>query len=281
MENGFLMKQRLSSLLAILLVLALTGCGGGSTSAPFPPNIQSGGLAYGKAATFYVGVTTLNPGVTFSATNCSALQSVPSNVEGYLAYTCNLNAAGALVFTGADPAGKVIVTQNFTVPNPQVLVTTTMGNFVVELNQVKAPVSTDNFLRYVSDGFYKDVLFHRVIPNFVIQAGGFTKGLTPKMGTYSPIPLESQNGLSNLRGTLAMARTSDPNSATSQFYINLKDNVALDYANDQNPGYAVFGSVASGLTVIDSIAAVQTGATNGLTDVPLVDINISNMVRIQ
>jgi cyclophilin family peptidyl-prolyl cis-trans isomerase len=270
-----------SALIASLFALALTGCGGGATSAPFPPNIQSGGLAYGKSATFYVGVTALNPGTTFSATNCGPLQSTTSTVEGYLAYRCDVSAAGPLVFTGTDAAGKVIATQNFTVPNPQVLVSTSLGNFVLELNQAKAPVSTDNFLRYVTDGFYKDVLFHRVIPNFVIQAGGFTEGLTPKISNYSAIALESQNGLSNLRGSLAMARTSDPNSATSQFYINLKDNTSLDYASAQNPGYAVFGSVAAGLTVIDAIAAVQTGAASGLTDVPLVDVTIANVVRIQ
>jgi cyclophilin family peptidyl-prolyl cis-trans isomerase len=275
------MKQCLSLLLATTLTATLVGCGGGATSDPAPPSIQSGGLTYGKQATFYVGITSVNPGTTFSATHCSTLQSTPSNVASYLAYTCTINAAGALVFTGTDATGKVIATQSFTVPNPQVLVATSLGSFVVELNQAKAPISTDNFLRYVTDGFYKDTLFHRVIANFVIQAGGFTKGPTPKTATSPAIPLESQNGLSNLRGTLAMARTSEPDSATSQFYINLKDNTSLDYANAQNPGYAVFGSVVAGLTVVDSIAAVQTGAAGGLTDVPLVDVTITNVARIQ
>jgi len=281
MQNPtLLMKQRLTLSFVTLLAATLVGCGGG-TSDPAPPNIQSGSLAYGKSATFYVGVTTLNAGITFSATNCGTMQSTPSSVPNYLTYTCTINAAGPLVFTGTDATGKVIATQAFTVPNPQVLVATSLGNFVMELNQVQAPISTDNFLRYVTDGFYKDVLFHRVIPNFVIQAGGFTTGPTPKTNTFIPIQLESQNGLSNLRGTLAMARTSTPNSATSQFYINLKDNPSLDYANAQNPGYAVFGSVTSGLSTVDAIAAVQTGTVSGMTDVPLVDVTITNIVRIQ
>lgn len=274
------MKKRLISLIAAFFANLLVGCGG-STSDPYPPIIQNGGLSYGKAATFYVGVTTLNPGTTFSATNCGTMQSVASSVPNYLAYTCIINAAGPLVFTGTDAIGKVIATQTFTVPNPQVFVATSLGNFVLELNQAKAPISTDNFLHYVTDGFYKDVLFHRVIPNFVIQAGGFTTGPTPKTNTFTPIQLESQNGLSNVRGSLAMARTSTPNSATSQFYINLKDNTSLDYVNDQNPGYAVFGIVTNGLSTVDAIGAIQTGTAIGMTDVPLVDVTISNVVRIQ
>lgn len=279
------MKNPNSVLITFLLAALLVGCGGGATSDPYPPSIQSSSLAYGNQATFYVGVTTLNPGTTFSATNCSALQSTPSSVPNYLTYSCTITSTGPVVFTGTDANGKVIATQNFTVPNPQVLINAMIGstqaNFVVELNQAKAPISTDNFLRYVKDGFYKDTLFHRVIPNFVIQAGGFTTGLTPKTPTYSAIALESQNGLSNLKGTLAMARTSDPTSATSQFYINLKDNTNLDYVDASNPGYAVFGSVISGQSTIDSIAAVPTGAASGLTDVPTTEIKITGAIRIQ
>lgn len=274
------MKKRLITLIVVTLASLLVSCGS-STSDPFPPSIQSGTLSYGKSATFYVGVTRLNPGTTFSATHCSTLQSTTSNVANNLAYTCTINAVGPLVFTGTDFSGKVIATQTFAVPNPQVLVTTSLGNFVVELNQSQAPISTDNFLRYVTDGFYKNTLFHRVISNYVIQAGGFSSGPTPKPATYGPIALESQNDLSNLRGSLAMARTSDANSATSQFYINIKDNTSLDYVDAQNPGYAVFGSVVAGLTVIDQIAAVQTSTAGGLNDVPLADVTITNMTRIQ
>lgn len=279
------MKKIFSVLIIVFISVSLSGCGGGSVSDPSPPSIQSSTLAYGAQATFYVGVTTLNPSTTFSATNCTTLQSAASPDPSYLAYTCAVTASGPVVFSGTDANGKVIATQSFNVPNPQVLFSANIGttpvNFVVELNQAKAPVSTDNFLRYINDGFYTDTLFHRVIPNFVIQAGGYTSGLTPKVPTYSPIGLESQNGLSNLKWTLAMARTSDPNSATSQFYINIKDNTNLDYVDANNPGYTVFGSVILGQSAIDSIAAVPTGAASGLTDVPTTEVRIIKATRIQ
>jgi cyclophilin family peptidyl-prolyl cis-trans isomerase len=278
------MKNLNSLLITALLSALLVGCGGGATSDPYPPSIQSSSLAYGVQATFYVGVTTLNPGTTFSATNCTPLQSTVSTVANYLTYACTITSTGPVVFTGTDANGKVIATQNFTVPNPQVLINamigTTQANFVVELNQAKAPISTDNFLRYVKDGFYTGTLFHRVEPNLVIQAGGYTSGLIQKLPTYGPISLESQNGLSNIKGSLGMARQSDENTATSQFYINLKDNTDFDYTAD-HPGYAVFGSVISGQSAIDSIAAVPTGAASGLTYVPTTEVKITGATRIQ
>jgi peptidyl-prolyl cis-trans isomerase A (cyclophilin A) len=141
-------------------------------------------------------------------------------------------------------------------------------------------------LRYVDAGFYKDTLFHRVIANFVVQAGGFTADSVtadplPKAPSYDAIALESQNGLSNLRGSLAMARTADVNSATSQFYINVKDNTSLDYVSASQPGYAVFGKVVNNLSVIDQIAAVPTGIAAGMADVPKSNILITNAARIQ
>lgn len=277
------MKKLLTQLALSLMATALVACGGG-TSAPFPPSIQSTSLIYGKPVTFYVGVTTLNPGTTFSASNCSALQSVTSTVANTLAYRCTISAPGPLVFTGTDANGKTIATQSFTVPNPQVLIATSAGNFVVELYPNKAPLSSDNFLRYVDAGFYKDTLFHRVIANFIVQAGGFTagpEGPVPKTPSYDAIALESQNGLSNLRGSLAMARTADANSATSQFYINVKDNTSLDYVSASQPGYAVFGAVVKNLSVIDQIAVVPTGIAAGMADVPVSDILITNAYRIQ
>ena len=264
----------------LFLAAALSGCGGGTTSEPSPPSIQSSSLSYDKQATFYVGVTSLNPGTTFSASNCTTLQSTTSTVENYIAYTCKVLSASPVVLTGTDANGKVIAQQSFAVPKPQVAIVTSLGSFLVELEQVKAPISTANFLRYVQDGFYKDTLFHRVIPE-VIQAGGFTTGPMPKIATYDPIVLESQNGLSNLRGTFAMARTPEPNSATSQFYINLKDNTAFDYINADNPGYAVFGSVISGISVIDKIGVVPTGSVPGLSNVPITEIKITNALRVQ
>jgi cyclophilin family peptidyl-prolyl cis-trans isomerase len=158
---------------------------------------------------------------------------------------------------------------------------TSQGTVVLELYPNAAPLSVNNFLQYTQDGFYTNTIFHRVISGFVVQGGGFLTGMTPKTPTYNPVPIESQNGLSNVRGSLAMARTSDPNSATSQFYVNLVDNLSLDYVSASNPGYTVFGKVVSGLDVIDKIAASPTSTVNGYADVPLTDVTVTSVTRTQ
>lgn len=160
---------------------------------------------------------------------------------------------------------------------PQVKVQTNMGDFVLELNPKAAPKTVENFLTYVKSGFYKNTLFHRVIPNFMIQGGGFVSGMEEK-DTRKVIALESRNGLSNLRGTIAMARTSDPNSATSQFFINVRDNHFLDADQAQDGyGYAVFGRVISGMQTVDAIARVKTHSVGYYDDVPIRDVIIKNM----
>ena len=140
---------------------------------------------------------------------------------------------------------------------PKVEFKTTMGNFVVELDSVKAPKTTANFLAYVNSGFYNGTIFHRVIDGFMIQGGGFTADLNQKP-TNAPIPSEAQNGLKNQTYTIAMARTSDPDSATAQFFINVKDNEGLNYPNAMGNGYTVFGKVISGTQTIDAIRKVPT-----------------------
>ena len=160
---------------------------------------------------------------------------------------------------------------------PLVKVQTNMGDFVLELNPKAAPKTVENFLTYVKSGFYKNTLFHRVIPNFMIQGGGFVSGKKEK-DTRKAIALESRNGLSNLRGTIAMARTSDPNSATSQFFINVRDNHFLDASQAQDGyGYAVFGRVISGMQTVDAIARVKTHSVGYYDDVPIRDVIIKNM----
>ncbi len=151
---------------------------------------------------------------------------------------------------------------------------TTMGTIEVELDRENAPVTVENFVRYVNEGFYDGTVFHRVINGFMIQGGGFTPGGEQKE-TREPIALESQNGLSNTRGTIAMARTYVPDSATSQFYINVVDNSGmLDYAPG-NPGYAVFGRVVSGMEVVDAIKSVPTGERGQNADWPAEDVAIT------
>ena len=162
----------------------------------------------------------------------------------------------------------------------KVLIKTNLGDMTVELYPDKAPKTVENFLAYVNSGFYDGTIFHRVIDNFMIQGGGFTRDLRQKP-TRPAIPNEAKNGLSNLRGTLAMARTGDPNSATAQFFINVVDNPRLDYTSDANGatwGYCVFGKVTSGTDIIDKIKAVPTGAQGPFkSDVPTTPVVIEKV----
>jgi len=150
-----------------------------------------------------------------------------------------------------------------------VKLTTTKGDIVIDLNAEKAPVTVQNFLNYVRDGFYDGTIFHRVIPNFMIQGGGFNDQMMQK-NTQDPIKNEADNGLANERGTIAMARTQDPNSATAQFFINHQDNAFLNHTKPdiQGWGYCVFGKVSEGMDVVDAIADVSTTNRSGHSDVP-------------
>jgi len=149
----------------------------------------------------------------------------------------------------------------------KVKLTTSMGDIVIELDDAKAPISTGNFLKYVESGHYNGTVFHRVIDGFMIQGGGFTKDLQQKP-VQPPIKNESTNGLKNDNYTVAMARTNVRDSATSQFFINVKDNGFLNFAGDSNPGYAVFGKVVEGKDTVDKIKKVATGNQRGMGDVP-------------
>jgi peptidyl-prolyl cis-trans isomerase A (cyclophilin A) len=155
---------------------------------------------------------------------------------------------------------------------PSVVFSTSHGEFTVELDVAEAPLSVENFLKYVDDGFYDGTVFHRVVPNFVIQGGGLTEDFVQKE-TRAPVKNEARNGLRNLRGTLSMARTNQVDSATSQFFVNLKDNAFLDNSPG-NFGYAVFGRVTSGIEVIDRIAKLATGRRKGFDDAPLETVKI-------
>jgi cyclophilin family peptidyl-prolyl cis-trans isomerase len=168
-----------------------------------------------------------------------------------------------------------------TAGNPIVLLETTMGSIKIELDMKNAPISSENFLAYVDDGYYVGTTFHRVIPNFMIQGGGLTENMVDKPSKRAPIRNEANNGLKNDRGTLAMARTSDPHSATSQFFINHADNAFLNFSSEtmQGWGYAVFGKVIEGMDVVDAIAQVPTGNNGGHQNVPLEPIIITGAIR--
>jgi peptidyl-prolyl cis-trans isomerase A (cyclophilin A)/peptidyl-prolyl cis-trans isomerase B (cyclophilin B) len=157
-----------------------------------------------------------------------------------------------------------------------ITIKTNHGDIKVELFDEKAPITCENFRQYIADGFFNDTIFHRVIPNFMIQGGGMEADMSQKR-TRAPIKNEADNGESNRRGTLAMARTSDINSATAQFFINLRDNDFLDHGT-RDFGYAVFGEVVEGMDVVDKIAAVRTGNKGGHQDVPVETVTIVEVI---
>ena len=156
---------------------------------------------------------------------------------------------------------------------------TTLGDFTIELFEKEAPESVANFQRYIEEDFFDGTIFHRIVPGFVIQGGGFTEDMTQKR-TRPPVKNEADNGLKNKRGTLSMARTNDINSATSQFFVNLKDNDFLDHSRG-NFGYAVFAKVTQGMDVVDQIAAVETGRKRGFDDVPVQAVTMKSVRRVK
>jgi peptidyl-prolyl cis-trans isomerase A (cyclophilin A) len=163
--------------------------------------------------------------------------------------------------------------------DPQVDVVTNLGTIRLELYPAKAPKTVENFLKYVKDGHYNGTVFHRVIPGFMIQGGGMTPNMAQK-STRPPVPIESKNGLKNELGSVAMARTSDPNSATAQFFVNLKNNAFLDYPGQDGHGYTVFGKVIDGMDVVNKIAAVPTGNQGMHQNVPRTPVVIESMTVV-
>ena len=204
----------------------------------------------------------------FGSTLAAAQTAVATPVSSNKAVPVAAVTSGVLAATPA-----VVV-------KPQVKLATSMGEIVIELESERAPKSVANFLMYVKGGQYNDTVFHRVIPTFMVQGGGYTKDLAYK-STLDPIENEASNGLSNLRGTVAMARLDDPNSATSQFFVNVVDNKFLNFSLGGNAGYAVFGRVISGMDVVDKIRAVKTDSiTAGFADKPLEPVIIQTAMQI-
>jgi len=181
----------------------------------------------------------------------------------------------SLIFSSVSFAAA----NNATEENVKVLIETNFGSFTVQLDQRKAPITVKNFLDYVESGFYSKTIFHRVISGFMIQGGGFTKSMD-KLPTSAPIRNEAANGLHNNRGTIAMARTQDPHSASSQFFINVANNNFLDYST-KSMGYAAFGKVIEGMDIVDKIAAVKTTRRNMQKDIPIDPVVIEKITVIK
>lgn len=192
-------------------------------------------------------------------------------------FTFTVSAADTVI-PPQTSTNKPVVTETLAEKQPRVLLHTSVGDITLELDSKAAPKTTANFLTYVNEGFYDNTLFHRVIPGFMIQGGGLQPGMHEKP-THAPIPNESTNGLANKTGTIAMARTMAPDSATAQFFINLVDNNSLD-GTSAKAGYAVFGKVTSGMDVVNKIASVSTGQKGMHRDVPVQDVLIISAKKL-
>jgi cyclophilin family peptidyl-prolyl cis-trans isomerase len=261
---------------ACSVAVLLSGCGGSSSFPPVITGVKVQSLKYGAAATIYLGGKDLRSNLLIDTSGACTNPTFSSNSNSdALVLNCVVSRTGDFSLVVQTAEGMAIYSTTVNIQLPQVALITAKGSITVELDPTLAPISTNNFLSYVNKGFYRDTLFHRVIPNFVVQGGGYTTGLVKKTEQSAPIELESNKGLSNVRGSLAMARTNLPNSATSEFYINLANNLSLDYKNAANPGYAVFGKVIQGMDVFDAMVAVSTGVVGGFSDVPLADITLS------
>ncbi|MBZ4211911.1 MAG: peptidylprolyl isomerase [Rhodoferax sp.] len=237
-------------------------------------------LMYGKLATFTVNGPNLDKGITFNAPSCAGIAEVAASAgPTEKVYTCTPAVTGPMTVAVVG-GGVVLRSMTVTIPVPQVTMKTSMGDIVLELDPVKAPLSALNFMQYANANFYTNLIFHRVIPNQIVQGGGFDAALTPATGR-APIALESNKGLNNLRGTLGVARSTADNSGTSQFYINVADNPGFDYVSAAQPGYAVFGKVISGMATADAIAAVPTAVSKGMADVPVTPVVINSVIQTQ
>jgi cyclophilin family peptidyl-prolyl cis-trans isomerase len=249
-----------------------------------PTTLSALNLKYGQKAYF-----AYPPGASLLQLQSAACKDIAqetalSNADTQVS-SCTIRQTGNSLFAVVDSNTATVQQASLTVPAPQVSLLTSLGTVVMELNPTAAPITVDNFLAYVnqSPSFYVGTIFHRVMPGFVVQGGGFTSGntMTQKTGLQPPITLESNNGLRNDRSTVAMARTDTPNSATSQFYFNLVNNTSLNYVNPTNPGYAVFGRVITGMSVIDQIASQPTRSSAGSSNVPVTDITVLSAVQTQ
>ena len=275
---------------AVLATAGLLGaCGGGGLNENTTvSNMSASPASYGRTSVWTISGLNLDQGITFEITTgaCDNLTEVSGATAVQKQYSCRPSTLGDLVGQVSTSDGKRLASLRVSIPTPQVRLALSQGNIDLELNPVKAPISVNNFLDYVNGGFYTNTIFHRVISDFVIQGGGYSNSNPPilKTGTLAPITLESNNGLSNVRGSLAMARTSTPDSATSQFYINVVDNPSLDYKSDQEPGYAVFGKVIAGMDVVDTIKAVATRdatADLGLPNLPVTAVVVTSARQLR
>lgn len=268
--------------LAVVAALSIAGCGGGRSGASVS-TLSASNVRYNNTMTVTVNGAGLADPELFMTVDgpCSNVTRLPNPADFQTQFSCRVDGVGELKPAVRLANGDELARLRVDVPLPQVTLNTrrgtVTGTLVVELDPVAAPLSTKNFLDYVSAGLYRNTIFHRVIKDQLIQGGGFTTGPTAVEGLRAPIVLESNNGLKNLRGSIAMARGVLFDSATSQFYFNLADNTAFDFVDAQNPGYAVFGRLLSGLDVMDAIGNVEIAdaGTGSFLNLPALDVVIT------
>jgi peptidyl-prolyl cis-trans isomerase A (cyclophilin A) len=259
-----------------------------------PTSVQIYNTKYGQTTTVVYPTLGQNANLSLVATGCTELTMDAGTYPSVRTATCKVSSIGNLRFDVKNLSTNAIEqTITASVGNPQVTFKTSLGDFVMELNPSAAPDTVNNFLSYVnkSPSFYNGTLFHRVISGFMAQGGGFTTGMAQKTGLSPAIKLDSQNGLLNVRGSVAMARAgpqpgfpetdATKNSATSQFFVNLVDNTSLNYSNANSPGYAVFGKVVSGMNVIDLMATQPTHTVGTNANVPVTDITVLSATQTQ
>lgn len=267
---------------AAACALLLVACGGGEAVPPVSAISAEGVLAYGKSTTLVIdGVGLDTASISLTTQGCQGLKALAGGTPERQRVSCTVTGTAQVKATAKTPDGVVVLEQTFAVPQPQVELKTTLGNLVLELYPDKAPATVFNFLAHVNSGFYANTLFHRVVPGFVVQGGGYDASLVAKKPSTAAIALETPNGLLNVRGTVGMIRGAATQSATTEFYVNLKDNPNLDYTDAANPGYAVFGRITQGMAVLDSLAQVATGTVGGLGNVPLAPVVLSQAVQVQ
>lgn len=267
------------------VALALVACGGSGEGRASVSNVTASGAQYGRTMTITVSGSGLaTPELSLAMTGpCSDIKRTVSNLDYQTVFTCLVDGAGTISPMVRDEARGLTLGQVWVdVPVPQVTFAVSQGSrsgsFVLELDPSAAPITALNFIRQVHAGVYNGTIFHRVLPGRIAQGGQYTTDYTLRDALYPPIKLESDNGLKNLRGTIAMARTSEPDSATAQFFINTIDNPTFDHIDDGLPGYAVFGRVISGLDVVDEIVAVPVFTVNAEFPSRPVDNVVMNLV---
>ncbi len=280
-----LLRNSLALAACALLLQACGGGGSGDAGAPLASvsGITADRLSYGRLSTFTVSGANLSTGVGFAATGCDGLTLLAGGTTSQQFFTCTPNQTLSVRVVASSAGAEIYNSGANAVAKPRVTLTTTLGPVVIELEPGVVKATVDNFLAYVNSGFYAGTIFHRVIPGFVVQGGGFTGvaggTLTAQTGLRAAIALETNRGLSNTRGTIAMARTNAPDTATSQFFVNTVNNTGLDYVSAASPGYAVFGRVVSDLAVIDAMSAFTTRSVGTFDDVPVTNIVVQTAAQ--